>query len=132
MNRDSGLSKLYNIHNIAGYEVSTLVRQITKPGACVFEDGHEIGPGRLMYYAPGRGIIKLHNYPAPPGIHPADSMRDAVKICPPHQSYLIALSARVPDVINEEIFLERGMQLKQLQTYAVWTIFKVERVASKE
>ena len=132
LNRDSWQSRLYNIYNNEGYEVATLVRQITKPGACIFEDGHEIGPGRLMYYAPGRGIIKLHNYPAPPGIHPADSMKDVVKICPPQQSYLIAVSTRVPDVISEEKFLQRGMRLEKLRTYAVWTIFKVESVASKE
>ena len=128
-NSDGWQSRLYNIYNNEGYEVATLVRQTTKPGDFVFEDGHEIGPGRLMYYAPQRVIVKLPNFPARPGIHPVDYIESALKSVSGRQAYLIALTTRTPGVISEQLFSQRGLRLEEIRTYSVWTVFKVERVA---
>ncbi len=130
-NADSWQSRLYNIYNNEGYEVATLVRQITKPGDFVFEDGHEIGPGRLMYYAPQRVVVKLPNFPAPPGIHPVDYIESSLRKVSGREVYLIALTTRTPTVISEELFSRRGLRLQAIRTYSAWTIFKIERVASK-
>ena len=127
-NSDKWQLGLYNIYNEEGHMVALRLHELTRPGDVIFEDGHEIGPGRLMYYAPQRAIIKLPNYPAPPAIHPADYIDSTLKhFSEKRRVLLVTTTPRTLEVVTIQAFNARNLCIIKIETYSAWSIYAVAR-----
>ncbi len=127
VDNDKWHQRLYSYRPEEAVQVSLLAREISKNGDVLFEDGHEIGPGVLVYYAQGRAVINSENFLIKPRQHPGDYLVHVLqKLSPERTSYLVTTSERLQVSELPERLQAEGYRLQPIRDYSVWKIMRIE------
>jgi hypothetical protein len=98
---------VYNIYRKEGYEATQILLELTRPGDTIFEDGDEIGPGRLMYYAWDRKVVRVLG-----PVTPCEYIKPRLR------SSAFLVTTKDPSVFA-------GLSLREVKVFSAWHIYAI-------
>jgi hypothetical protein len=129
VDHDKWQERLYSHRSQEAVQVGLLARDLSRDGDVIFEDGYEIGPGVLAYYARGRAVINAENFLFQPRRHPSVYLvRVLRKLSPERTPYLVTTAERLRVSELTERLQSEGYRLQRLRDFSVWQIMRIERI----
>ncbi len=125
---DAWQLRLYSHKAQEAVHISKMVRNMTREGDVLIEDGSNIGPGVLAYYALGRTVIHSENFLVRPRRTAAEYVSHVLrKLAPQRSVYLVTTADRlkVSDFVAQ--LTARGYEILAPVEISDWRIMKIKK-----
>ncbi len=125
---DAWQLRLYSYKADEAVKVSKMARGLTREGDVIIEDGSNIGPGVLAYYALGRTVINSENFLGRPRRAPADYVSHVLnKLAPERSVYLVTTADRLKVGNLVAQLTARGYEILAPVEQSDWRIMEIKR-----